>query len=382
MAKSVRLNRPRRGELNYDFASFNDFVLREIKAGYKDKKGVYHACRSADEVDVENNYQLQRPEELLTAKIGWCFDLVELYREYAFAHKLAARSYFLEYYDESKRIHFVSAFIIVQQKDGKWYECSDNLEDAFHGDKTFNAPREAVSQNFYEFKHYVREVVDSPRRDFFYMNEYSQPDKAIFAGEMEIIDWCRIEQIRKEKDDDVRKEVSSMAIVFAKGEEEERYCILLLKTNHNEWVFPKGHIEGKETSKQAAMRECEEEAGVNIKNATYLGYVDKYKYRFDAYDLELTKDMFYEVFGTNAIEKRVEVHAFYLPEKQKVKWLKEERFIDGAWIDVDEAIRAISFPNALELYRKAYNKFARKYLKKNRFNEILKDVIKPFIPKK
>lgn len=375
MAKLVRLSLPKRPELNYDFDSFNSFVLRNIKSGYKNKAGQYFLDQNFDDVDVENDYLLQHATELLNSKIGWCFDLVELYREYAFTHKLSSHSYFLEYYDEAKHIHFVSAFILIQQRDGKWYECADNLQTDFGGAQVFASTREAVSKCFYDFKHYVKEVVDNPKREYFYMNEYPLPEKEVFDGKLEITDWCRIEQLRPKEE---RKEVSSMAIVFAKGEAEDQYYVLLLKTNHNEWVFPKGHIEGKESSKDAAIRECYEEAHVNIKKASYLGYVDKYKYRFDSYDLEMTKEMFYEIFTTNAIEKRVEVHAFYREKTEPVIWLEEENFIDGSWIDVNDALKVISFTNTLELYRKAYSKFARKYLKKNKLNDVIQDVIKPF----
>ena len=373
MAKIVRLNQPRRVEMNYDFEAFNRFVLANIKAGYLDKKRQIHIDQNADDVDVENNYQLQRPAELLESKVGWCFDLVELYREYAFCHKLSAKSYFMEYYDEKKHLHFVSAFILVQQRDGLWYTCADNLQSEYAGNQTFETPRDAVSKCFYDFKHYVKEVVDQPNRSYFYINEYPVPEKAIFEGKIEITDWCRIEQFIKE---DSKYEISAMAIVFAKDDQGE-YRVLLLKTNHHEWVFPKGHLENNEGSKEAAMRECFEESHVDLKNADYLGYVDKYKYHFDSYDLEMTNEMFYELFGAIGIEKRVEVHAFYLDHLVPIQWQKEERFIEGDWIKLSNARKVIAFENTWELYKKAYNKFYRRYIyKPKNMADVIKDVFK------
>ncbi len=355
MAKIVRLNQPRNPVLNYDFATFNRYIFDKIQLGYKNILGEIKSNVVADDIDFENDYLLQKPSELLDSKVGWCFDIVELYREYSFAHKLALKSYFMEYTDENKHLQFVHSFAIMQQRDGLWYTCIDNIALEYTVSKGYVKPRDCLSQNFYIFKHYVKEVIAEPKRDCFYINEYSEPDKAVYDQELSMADWCRIEQFKPEEP---KKEVSSMAIVFAPYNENS-YSVLLLKTNHNEWVFPKGHIEGKESSKEAAIRECKEESNVDIKNAIYLGRVDKYKYQFDSYDLEMTNDMFYELFGANTIEKRVEVHAFFLKDRQAIQWLKEERFVGGEWIELSKVNQCITFANTKEMYKKAYRKLKR-----------------------
>jgi 8-oxo-dGTP pyrophosphatase MutT (NUDIX family) len=39
--------------------------------------------------------------------------------------------------------------------------------------------------------------------------------------------------------------------------------VLLMKDSYGNWGFPKGHVEGEETSAEAALRECREETGLD-----------------------------------------------------------------------------------------------------------------------
>jgi len=38
--------------------------------------------------------------------------------------------------------------------------------------------------------------------------------------------------------------------------------VLLIKDSHGNWGFPKGHVEGEEEARDAALRECHEETGL------------------------------------------------------------------------------------------------------------------------
>jgi mutator protein MutT len=57
--------------------------------------------------------------------------------------------------------------------------------------------------------------------------------------------------------------------------------VLLLKRSANsknnplKWNFPGGHIDEGETPRQAAIRECEEEAGITPKKVKFLGNYGK-----------------------------------------------------------------------------------------------------------
>ena len=54
--------------------------------------------------------------------------------------------------------------------------------------------------------------------------------------------------------------------------------ILLLKKYNGDWVLPKGRVENGESTKEAALREVLEEAGVRGQILDYIGEVN-YKYK-------------------------------------------------------------------------------------------------------
>lgn len=353
MANIAKLNLSRNNKLyNYSLEEFNKYVINNIEYGYIDKNGNLKHGEDYEDIDFENDFCLQKPEKLLKSKCGWCFDCVELYREYAYVNHLQSKSYFLEYYDEDTNSQFIYSFIAIQNLKGLWFECQDNTYKEFISKPGYYRLRDLISSYFYSFKNYVKTKIDNPKRENFYINEFQRPSLEVFNGKMSYIDWCRIENI---KEIDLKHEISSMAIVF--GIKEEKGKILLLKTNHNEWVFPKGHIEQGETSIEAAKRECYEESHVNLKDAKYLGQIESYSYNFDAYDLEMTRDMFYDFFGARTIEKKVDVHAFVVERLDPIIWNEEERFIDGEWVDVGVALDVISFSNAKALFTEAKNRF-------------------------
>ena len=55
-------------------------------------------------------------------------------------------------------------------------------------------------------------------------------------------------------------EISSGAILYTLINNNIRYLIIL--DMHNNWGFPKGHIENNETEQEAALREIYEEVGI------------------------------------------------------------------------------------------------------------------------
>lgn len=51
--------------------------------------------------------------------------------------------------------------------------------------------------------------------------------------------------------------------------------VAMLKDSYGKWTFPKGHVEPGETTKQAAMREIEEEMGLRqLKSIAKIGTID------------------------------------------------------------------------------------------------------------
>lgn len=72
------------------------------------------------------------------------------------------------------------------------------------------------------------------------------------------------------------KEHSAGAVIYRKHEGELQFLIVQSIKNDN-WGFPKGHLEGDETPKQAAKREVHEE--VNLKPKFDFKFVQKIQYQ-------------------------------------------------------------------------------------------------------
>jgi bis(5'-nucleosidyl)-tetraphosphatase len=106
--------------------------------------------------------------------------------------------------------------------------------------------------------------------------------------------------------------------------------VLLVSSRRNpaHWVFPKGHVERGETFEMAAVREAEEEAGVN---GTLFGSAGSASYQFGTrlyvvqYFLMLTRDQ-----GTPELGRRL------------------------VWCAYDDALERITFDNTRALLRASW----------------------------
>jgi 8-oxo-dGTP pyrophosphatase MutT (NUDIX family) len=99
-------------------------------------------------------------------------------------------------------------------------------------------------------------------------------------------------------------------IVFRKVEEKIEYLLVTSNSNKNRWIFPAGHIEKGENPEEAALREVEEEAGVEAKIISNLDSFQYFWYR-DNKKLIIDTNLFLMEFL-----KTVEVN----PEGRRVKF--------------------------------------------------------------
>ncbi len=106
--------------------------------------------------------------------------------------------------------------------------------------------------------------------------------------------------------------------------------LLLYQIKHNDWTFPKGHIENGENPETAALREVNEETGLSpiiLKELPILNY-------------------------TNRNNEYSETH-MYLMGCGEDKDLKEE--YEGnklLWVSVDKVADKLSFDNLKEYFKK------------------------------
>lgn len=319
---------------NLKYRQFCQFVSR-ISYGYIDKKGEKHLN---DFSNPDSNYLLQYPHQLINSKVGLCFDVVELYRSYLYKKGYQCESYYMEYKDgEILESH---AFIIHKKKNGLWYECIDNSWTTEVVPKGF-FDKESLIKSIYDwFQQYVSKEHQDINKTKFFLASYSLPTP-VLKQEKSLREFCATRKYLNSH----RIEHSGMAIVFCKGK------VLLLETKHKEFVFPKGHIEKGETSKDASIRECFEESGVSIKDAQYFGECGNYSYTFSGGHLRMPNDDFYRTFNVNSITKNIYVHVYEIDEFQDFKL--EKIFINGYWVNINDALNTITHNNTKDIYLKA-----------------------------
>ena len=123
----------------------------------------------------------------------------------------------------------------------------------------------------------------------------------------------------------------SGAIVVRLDSKEPRVLLVTSKRNPRKWIFPKGHIEKKESAEAAALREAKEEAGVAGKLIGPAGVLE------------------YGFFGVKA---RVEYFLAVLtretgpPEDGRAR----------AWCGLDDALDRLSYKSTRKLLRKVWKK--------------------------
>jgi ADP-ribose pyrophosphatase len=112
----------------------------------------------------------------------------------------------------------------------------------------------------------------------------------------------------------MRIQLSGCAIVNEKEE-----LLLLWKKKHQHYEFPGGKVKFKETLENAAIRECKEELGIDVKIINYITYedfkIDNLSFRSHKYLATIQNN---QVPRVNEPDKFEEL--FWLPMKQYKKY--------------------------------------------------------------
>lgn len=119
--------------------------------------------------------------------------------------------------------------------------------------------------------------------------------------------------------------------------------ILLLyksyKNKYEGWVLPKGTVEDKEDYKDTAIREVQEETGVE---ASIIKYIGKSRYSFTVPEDTVEKDVHWYLMKANN----------YYSKPQR-----EEYFVDSGYYKFHEAYHLLKFSNERQILEMAYNEY-------------------------
>ena len=128
--------------------------------------------------------------------------------------------------------------------------------------------------------------------------------------------------------------VSAGAILFRDTRGEREY--LLLKSRPGDWEFPKGGVEGGEELQQTAIREVQEEAGIEQFRLVD-GFREEYDYIFEA--------------SGNTIHKTV--HLFIAHSFEASAELSNEHR-DLQWRDYEQAVNTITQDGPRDIFKRAH----------------------------
>ncbi|HLD27587.1 MAG TPA: transcription antitermination factor NusB [Patescibacteria group bacterium] len=145
---------------------------------------------------------------------------------------------------------------------------------------------------------------------------------------------------KKECETEPAQEFSAGGVVYKKEGAEYKFALIL--DAYDKWTFPKGHIEPGEDKEKAALREVGEETGLTrAKSCGYLGSIDiKVK---EPNKAPVPKTVYYYLMET---------------ADQELKITKEPEVKDAKWADKEEALKIISYENALEIFKAALKKLS------------------------
>ncbi len=134
----------------------------------------------------------------------------------------------------------------------------------------------------------------------------------------------------------VVEEESAMAVVLCAGK--------LLTTNEEVYgvprlSLPKGHLEKNETALEAAIRECFEEANVQLHKADLVRPLTPYSYEFTTPE-------------NRVIRKTITPYLFEVQDFG-APMAKEERMLGVQWMDAAEFLAKCSYDNVRIVVREA-----------------------------
>lgn len=124
-----------------------DSEMNQIDYGWVDKDGNPHERLQG----FSEGYALQTPAELRESKLGVCWDQVELEREILKNQEIAARTYFIVYYDDKKCP--THTFVLFERGDKTiWYEHAWEKHRGWHEFDSVDEALRNIREKFIELE--------------------------------------------------------------------------------------------------------------------------------------------------------------------------------------------------------------------------------------
>ena len=127
----------------------------------------------------------------------------------------------------------------------------------------------------------------------------------------------------------------SAGIVLYRSDDNSSNLILLLHYGNGHWDFPKGNIEVNETQVQAAVRELEEETGIN-RFRLVPGFKETLVYNYKKKSAQVAKTV-----------------TFYLGITTISKVVLSSEHIGYVWLTYQESVKILTYDNAKKLLTQA-----------------------------
>lgn len=140
----------------------------------------------------------------------------------------------------------------------------------------------------------------------------------------------------------MKKEFSAGLIVFMMKDNESWFLLLHYQASH--WDFPKGHIDQGETKHEAALRELQEETGLQAEILDDIEYTIEYYFRYPQQKELIHKTVY-----------------FFIARALTHKVILSHEHIDFAWLPYKKALKQLTYKNAQDILKKAHDYIHKHY---------------------
>jgi N utilization substance protein B len=139
-----------------------------------------------------------------------------------------------------------------------------------------------------------------------------------------------------ERYEDENLVTSAGGIIFRK--DGPKTYFIVVKNAWNRWTFPKGEVNEGETWQEAAVREIQEETGIN--EAEILGEIGEIKFTDKSKEEPIKKSVHFYLIKTNQVE---------VTEKPA----EEVHIKEVKWMERDDVLKSLDYENLIDLFKKA-----------------------------